>query len=99
MPSRQWISWGNITGYLGGHHEANVSLSQLVKIDDAISAVRLVGHFLFARPDDVDRLRQVAVPLHRIHAEVQVCIDDKHETKILFCDRGQYWAIASRRHP
>ena len=42
--------------------------------------IRFVGHPLFAQADFVDGARQIAVPLQRVHGEVEVGVKDEHKT-------------------
>lgn len=74
MPAGQRIVGRDIPRNLCSHHQPDIAFSQLRQADRGFGPVRFVGHALLPGTDGRDGLPQVAVPLHGIHAEVEVCV-------------------------
>jgi hypothetical protein len=75
MPSGQRIVGRNVTGNLGGYHQPYVALAQVWQTNRSIAPIRQVCFTLFSGTNFWYGAAQVAVPLHGVHAEVEMGIE------------------------
>jgi hypothetical protein len=72
------MTWLDVTGDLRGDDQADLGPVQFRKADRASSAIFFVTEMAFPIPNFRNGPRQVAVPLQRVHGQVQMGIKDKH---------------------
>ena len=72
MPAGQRVAALGIAGDLRCDAQADVATAHLRQGDGAAAAILLVGLAGFAPADLVERARHVAVPLERVHREIEV---------------------------
>ena len=79
-PAGERVVWGDVAGDLRGNDEADLAPPEIRKRDDGVAAVGLVGEAAcpFAGVEFAGREPQVAVPLHRVHREVEMGVYRKH---------------------
>ena len=78
VPSGQRVVRRDVPGDQRRDAQPDAAAAHLRKRHRAAAAIRLVGPRPLARADLVDRPRQIAVPLERVHREVEVRVDNQH---------------------
>jgi hypothetical protein len=60
------------------HAESNSPAAHFGETDGTATAIRFVGEIMLARADLVDGPREVAIPFHGVHGEIEMGVDDEH---------------------
>src|ERR1019366_10762218 len=74
MPAGQWIAGLDVARDLRGHAKTYLPAPHLRKRYGSLAPVWLVGQALFAAANLLQRLGEIAVPLHGIHGQVQMSV-------------------------
>src|ERR1700743_1734197 len=78
MPAGQGVVRGDKAPYLGRYDKTDISSAKLGERHGPPGPVGFIGESGFPAADIGDGQSQFAIPFHRIHAKVQMGIDDKH---------------------
>ena len=78
MPARQVARRFHVARNLRRHTNADAPRAHLGKTYSAIAAVLFVGLPRFPFANFIERSRDVAIPLQRVHAEVEMGVENKH---------------------
>ena len=81
MPALERMRRLHVTRDLRRHDEADPAAPQFGQADRAPAAILLVGLAVFSRADFGQGPRQIAVPLQRVHRQVEMGVEDEHESE------------------
>ena len=77
-PARQPVEVRRVARDLRRHTNAHLRAAQLGEAQRVVAPVLLVRLVKFAAADTFEGPRQIAVPLQRVHGEVEMCVEDEH---------------------
>ena len=75
MPARQWVGAVHVTGDLGAHAQPDPAAPHLGERHGAASTIGPILQVGFTRADFVERPREVAVPLERVHGQIKMTVE------------------------
>src|SRR5215208_319675 len=81
MPTRKRVVEADMPRDLRGHAQAETPSPHLGEGHGSTAAIRPIGHAMLAMADLLDGARQIAVPLERIHGQIEVRVKDEHGFK------------------
>ena len=79
IPTLKIIARLDVTGDLGGDTDANPPTPHIRQRHGTLSAIRFIGLALFPVTNFSNRPCQIPVPLHGVHGEIQMCIQNPHD--------------------
>ena len=80
MPAGQRVAALGVAGNLRGDTQSDLATAHLRQADGTPAAVLLVGSAGFSISNFAERTRQIAVPLKRVHREIEVGVNNKGDT-------------------
>src|SRR5689334_17870767 len=78
MPAGQGIAALHVAGNLRGHADADSAPAHFGKAYRATPAIRLVDEVFLALMDFIEWPGKVAVPLQRVHGQVEMSVKNEH---------------------
>src|SRR5947209_7751891 len=77
VPSGQRIIWRHVPGDLRGDAQPDAAATHFLERHRSAAAIGFVRQTAFALANLVDRPREIAVPLERVHRQIQVRVEDQ----------------------
>src|SRR3954471_7434695 len=78
MPTRKRIVEADVPRDLRCHAQAETPSPHLAEGHGSTAAIRPILHAVLATADLLDRARQIAVPLERVHRQIEVRVKNEH---------------------